>query len=251
MLNAVRHKIDNGLRRIDNAVRIGGLHRKALKELLIDRVEEVLFLGEVIDCFRGLLNRFVEVVKTFEKLGAAERLRRESVDDLLDLVSDSVAPCEVGVSEDFSENPLGQEVLNEHLLDSGFGEIGVDGLTAFLVEIRKGHREPAVGLSLPLDQRRQPAHDVGHFVLELRDGLFPFGDLCRTIKKEGLERLDKAPLIGQIRVENGRVILPQDRPLGAFGTGCCLADSPPQTCVALRRRGRREYPLLPNSRAAG
>ena len=32
--------------------------------------------------------------------------------------------------------------------------------------------------------------------------------------KEGLERLDKSPLIGQIRVENGRVILPQDRPLG-------------------------------------
>ena len=34
VLNAFRHKIDNRLRRIDNAVRIGGLHRKALKELL-------------------------------------------------------------------------------------------------------------------------------------------------------------------------------------------------------------------------
>ena len=114
-------------------------------------------MGKVIDGFRGLLNRNIEAVETGEKLAAAERLRRERVNDLLDLVGDSVAPREIGVAEDGSENPLGQEVLNEHLLDSGFGEIGVDGLTAFFVEIRKGHREPAVGLSLPLDQRRQPA----------------------------------------------------------------------------------------------
>ena len=46
--------------------------------------------------------------------------------------------CEFGVAKDGSENPLGQQVLNEHLLNSGFGEVGVDRLTAFLMECGKG-----------------------------------------------------------------------------------------------------------------
>ena len=43
-----------------------------------------------------------------------------------------------GIVKDGSEQPDGQEVLDEHLFNGGLGEVRVECLTAFLVEIVKG-----------------------------------------------------------------------------------------------------------------
>ena len=44
MLNAFHHEIHNWLWRVDDTVRIGNIHREALKELLVDGIEKRLFL---------------------------------------------------------------------------------------------------------------------------------------------------------------------------------------------------------------
>ena len=213
LLNASRHKIDNRLRRIDDAVRIGNRHGKALKKLLIDRVEEVLLLRKVVNRRGRALNSNIEAVEAVEKIAAVKRLRGERVDDLLDLVGNDVAAREIGIAENRAKNPLSQQMLNEHLLDRRFGQIGIDGLPTLRVETRKGRSEAAVVFPLPLDQLRQPAPNVGHLVLELADRLIPFGNRWRPVRKKGFKGLDELLWIGQIGVENGRVILPQNPPL--------------------------------------
>ena len=62
MCHTVHHEIDDGLRCVDDAVCVRHILREPLKEFLVERVEEVLFLGEVFAEHRGLLNRDVEPV---------------------------------------------------------------------------------------------------------------------------------------------------------------------------------------------
>ena len=102
---------------------IGDLHRKALKKLLVNSVKESLFLGEIVDCTCGAFDCRIERVKATEKIIATERLRCERVYHLLNFVGDDIAAGEVGVIENGAEDTLGQEVLDKHFLDSGFGEI--------------------------------------------------------------------------------------------------------------------------------
>ena len=56
LLDARTHEIDDGLRRVDDAVRVGELDRVALEEPLVDRVQEVLLLVEIIDAVGGVLD---------------------------------------------------------------------------------------------------------------------------------------------------------------------------------------------------
>ena len=74
MRNALHNEIDNRLRRIDDAVRIRNLDREALEELLIHRVDEVLFLREVDERRGGALNGGIERLEAFEELGAVPLL---------------------------------------------------------------------------------------------------------------------------------------------------------------------------------
>lgn len=54
------HKLDNRLGGVNNAVRVGHLDRKALEELLVDRVQKVLLLGKVANGGGGGLDGPVE-----------------------------------------------------------------------------------------------------------------------------------------------------------------------------------------------
>ena len=51
LLHARTHEIHNLLRSVDNAERVRGLDRVALKEAFVDGVQEVLFLAEVLNGF--------------------------------------------------------------------------------------------------------------------------------------------------------------------------------------------------------
>jgi hypothetical protein len=57
------HEIDDFLGRIDDAHRVGELDRVALEESLIDRVEEVLFVGPAATRAGGVLDGDVEAVE--------------------------------------------------------------------------------------------------------------------------------------------------------------------------------------------
>jgi hypothetical protein len=54
----------------------------------------------------------------------------DGADHLLDLDGDDVAGEELLVVEDFAEDALGEEVLDEHLADGVVREVRVDGLAA-------------------------------------------------------------------------------------------------------------------------
>ena len=99
-------------------------------------------------CFGGVFHHrsrtfygHVEPIEAFEKIVAAKGVRGERIEHSLNFAGDDVAVDEAGGVEDGSEQPHGQEVLDEHLLNGGLGEVGVDGLTAFLVEVDKCGRK--------------------------------------------------------------------------------------------------------------
>ena len=60
------HEIDDRLRRVDDAVRVGRLHRVALEESLIDGVQEVLLVVETVD---GVGRQFDGLVELVERVG--------------------------------------------------------------------------------------------------------------------------------------------------------------------------------------
>ena len=100
-----------------------------------------LLLSVVFHYRSGAFDGDVKPIQAFEKIIAAERVGGEGVDDGFDFAGDDVSVDEVRVVKDGSEQSHGQEVLDEHLFNCGFGEVRVDCLTAFLIEIGKGNRK--------------------------------------------------------------------------------------------------------------
>ena len=194
-------------------MRIGNLQRKALKKLLVNRIEEALFLGEVVDGRSGAFNCYIEGIKAFEKFITIESVRHQRSDDSLNFAGNDIAVDKVRVAKDGSENPFGQEVLNQHLLDSGFGEIGVDRLTTFLMEGSKGGGKFPVRPPFLFDQCCQTLSKRGHSVFEMRHRLLPLGVFLRTMGKEGFESMYQLRRVDQIRVKHAPIVLPEDSPV--------------------------------------
>ena len=151
MLDAGDHEIDEGLRGIDDAVGVGDLDAKALEESLIDGVQELLLLVEIGDGGGGVFDGEVEGIELGE-IVAAEGAGGEGLDDLLDLLGDDVALHEIGDVEDVAKDALGQEMLDEHLLDGVVGEVGVQRAAAEGAEVLKGGDEFRVGVALGVDE---------------------------------------------------------------------------------------------------
>ena len=63
LFDAAHHEVDDGLRRVDDAVGVGLFRRIALEETLINFVEECLLFGEAGGVFRALLYGLVEAVE--------------------------------------------------------------------------------------------------------------------------------------------------------------------------------------------
>ena len=157
VLHAGDHEIDERLRRVDDAVRVGHLDAEALEEPLVDGVEEPLLLGEVLDRVGGLFDGDVEVVELAEELVAAEGTEGQRLDDLLDLGGDDVALHEVADVEDLAEDALGEEVLDEHLLDGGVGEVRIERLTAEGEEVVEDGRRTSLLLFFSARSRSRSA----------------------------------------------------------------------------------------------
>jgi hypothetical protein len=88
-------------------VRVGHLHAEALKEPLIDDVEEGLLLVEVGDGGGGVFDGAVEVLEALAEIVAAEYAGVERRNNLFDLLGNDIALDEIGVGEDFAEDALG------------------------------------------------------------------------------------------------------------------------------------------------
>src|SRR5262249_27591049 len=71
--------------------------RVALEETLVDRVQEVLLLGDVVQPVGCVLDGPVEAVQRAQEAVAVERQAHQGVDDLLHLDGDDVAARELGI----------------------------------------------------------------------------------------------------------------------------------------------------------
>src|ERR1017187_7352885 len=198
---------DKAWHRTNQRRRVRHLHAEALEELLIDGVEELLLLREVGDGGGGLLHSEVEAVELLQKVGPAEALGGEGINDLLDFGGDNVAAGEVGVVEDGAEQALGEQVLDEHFLDGGISEIGIDGAPGEFRKVGKRFDETPISLALPLDDFNQAAGEFGHAVLKLGDGALPFGVGGRRVAEEGVERVNEGGRLGKVGVEGHAVVL--------------------------------------------
>ena len=152
----------------------------------------------------------VKTIQAAEKIVTAKRLLCECLDDSFDLAGNDIAVSEIGVAKDGSENPFGQQMLDQHLLNRRFGEVGVDRLTALRIKIFKRGGKVEVGSPFILDQGCQALSKRGHLVFELCNRLLPFGVFLRTVRKEGFEDLYQLHRIIQIDIKCLLTILPKD-----------------------------------------
>ena len=90
--------------------------------------------------------------------------------------------------EDAAEDALGEQVLDEHLLDGIFGEVGIDGLAAERVEGVKALAEGAVALLFGLDEMLRSVGQLGDALLKLADGGFPFVVIGLAVGEELVEQ---------------------------------------------------------------
>ena len=94
----------------------------------------------------------------------------------------------VGIIEDFTENALRQEVLNQHFLNRLHRQIRVDGFPAGIGKLVKGLHKCVVGLPFPFNDLQQPGGQFRHFELKFLNGALPFLISGRLVLKEGLEQ---------------------------------------------------------------
>ena len=85
---------------------------------------------------------------------------------LLDVPCDNIASREIPVLENRSEDPLRQEMLNEHLLYGGNGEVRINRSSALLMKIGKCLLKVWIILTFCFDECRQlltefPAPSLG------------------------------------------------------------------------------------------
>src|ERR1019366_1821521 len=208
------------------------LHAKALEEALIDGVQEILILMEIGDGGGGVLDGLIKVFEVFAKIVAAKRAGIEGGDDLLNLLRNDVAGDEIGDGKDLAENALGKNVLDDHLLDGGHGDVGIQRTPAKGAKVLKRGDELLVGLALGLDELAQLRAEFGDAVLEFFHGLFPFGNGGRgKLKEEGKDfnevvRLGQVGLVKTLAIlkQHGLVRLPEEDVVFGIADGKFIFD---------------------------
>ena len=144
----------------------------------------MLLVGEVGHRAGGALDGDVEAVEFLEVGVAVEGLAGHGEHDLLDLGRDYVAADEFGVVEDFADEAFGEDVLDEHLIDGGLREVGVEAAAAEVEEVGEGLLEGGVGLVGLVDLLLEALGEVGDALFELIDGLLELLDLGLDVAEE-------------------------------------------------------------------
>ncbi|MGA2174357.1 MAG: hypothetical protein ABSH38_05160 [Verrucomicrobiota bacterium] len=162
----------------------------------------------------GVFNRAVEMFQTFAEIVAAEDAGIEGGDDFLDFLGDDVAGDEIGHVEDFAEDALGEDVLNDHFLDGLDGNVGIQRAAAERAEGFKGGGEFLVVLSLLFDEGFQARANLRDFALEFLDGLFPFRDGGRGEFEEELEDVNEVVGLFQVGLVKPFAVLVKDGAVG-------------------------------------
>ena len=128
-------------------------------------------------------------------------------------MGDDIAIHKIGVIKHLTKNALGEDMLDDHLLHGGVGEVGVEGLAAEPGEVVKGLNEARVGKILPADQFQEGGGVLRQSIFELGHGLLPFLKMGRLIIEEGFEGLNQRFRAGDILIKILPAILVNDGPM--------------------------------------
>ena len=101
--DAAHHEVDDGLRRVDDAVGVGFFGGISLEEALVDFVEKVLLFGEAGGVFGAYLDGLVETVERAQEFVSIEGPLGQFDNDLFDFDGYYVAAGEIGVVENSGE----------------------------------------------------------------------------------------------------------------------------------------------------
>ena len=88
-----------------------------MEELLVDGIEEILFFCKMTEASTGFFDGLVIGIKSLEEIGLREARGGQGFDDAFDLCGDHVAVGELRIIEEPAHQPLGKQVLDEHLVD--------------------------------------------------------------------------------------------------------------------------------------
>src|SRR5947207_2380279 len=102
-IDAFDHEVDDFLRGVDDAMRIGFSDGETLEETFVNGVEELLTFAPTFNAPGGQFDRYVETVQDLEKFATVEGKNGQDINDFLDLCRYDVAPDEVRVVEDSTE----------------------------------------------------------------------------------------------------------------------------------------------------
>ena len=214
--HAGAHEVDDLLRRVDNAVRVGRLDRVALKEPFVDGVEEVLLLAEVFQDAGGVFDGPVKPVERLQEGVPVEALAGQRRDHLLDFDGNHVPLGKLGVVKNLADQPLGQQVLNQHLVNRSRTEVGIQRCATQVVEAIEGVLKLAViGMSLR-DFGGQRQGELRHAFLKLSDGLLKTLDIGLGVGIKRIEQIGQLLRLLQISLKRDRSILEQNRAAGVL-----------------------------------
>ena len=101
-----------------------------------------------------------------------------------------VALDKVGVVEDFAEDALGEEVLDEHFFHSLGGKVGIEGVAADFCELVKGLHKSLVGAAFLLDDFQRALRIFWNAQLELFHRFAPLLVSGWLVLKEQLQNAD-------------------------------------------------------------
>src|SRR5579864_2414388 len=146
-------------------MRISFLNRKALEEAFIDGVQELLSFAPTFNALGCQLNRYIETVQNLQKFIAIELTNGQGINDFLNFCRYDIAADKIGIIEDGTEEALGEQVLDKHLVDSGIIHLWINRGAAEFGEITEGNFEFLVEFMFIFD-------DVEHGLCMLWDALF-------------------------------------------------------------------------------
>ncbi len=183
------HEIDNFLRGVDDAVRIGDPDRIALEETLVDGIEKVLLFAEIVQAAGGVFDGVVKVVQRAQEFAAVEALAGQGGDHRLHFAGDHVALDEFGHVEHGPHQPFGEQVLDQHFVYGVPADIGVQRLLAQREKALEGRLERRVVVVRGLDPLVQPAREIGNPVFELLDGVLEIVDIRLGVAEKAVEQV--------------------------------------------------------------
>ena len=130
--------------------------------------------------------------------------------NVCDFACDDVPLREIGVIENSAKRAFYQQMLHQHLLHGGGGEVWVNRVAAVLVKSGEHFVKVRVLLQFGLDEVRRPLSECAHLRFEVGYCHLPFGDVVGTVSTKRLKDFGELRLIPQVCLHYYLAVLIED-----------------------------------------